>query len=226
MSEKLFFVFDVESVGLHGEGYAYGYVVVDHNGNEIECGESSCDPKFATGDEAGRKWIAENCPKLIAIENHPRDVQFRFVEVWYRWKAKGVVMVADCPWPVEATFLRDCVRRYDMQGPYPLIDVGSVVLAAGGDPIGTFDRKDNELPKHDPLCDARQSARILIQHLKRDDPAAALVAKAREAVESLKISDAYLGWGDCSLENVHNRVRATIHSLAAALDAYAKGGAK
>ncbi len=29
MSEKLFFVFDVESVGLHGEGYAYGYVVVD-----------------------------------------------------------------------------------------------------------------------------------------------------------------------------------------------------
>lgn len=225
MSEKLFFVFDVESVGLHGEGYAYGYVVVDRDGNEIACGESSCDPKFATGDEAGRKWIAENCPKLLSLESVPRDVQFRFLEDWHHWKAKGAVMVADCPWPVEARFLLDCMWC-SMDGPYPLIDVGSVVLAAGGDPVGTFDRKDNELPKHDPLCDARQSARILIQHLKRDDPAAALVAKAREAVESLKISDAYLGWGDCSLENVHNRVRATIHSLAAALAAYEQGGAK
>lgn len=67
---------------------------------------------------------------------------------------------------------------------------------------------------------------LMLKDKEAPDPAAEIVAKAREAVESLKISDAYLGWGDCSLENVHNRVRATIHSLAAALAAYEQGGAK
>ena len=76
-------------------------------------------------------------------------------------------MVADCPWPVEAKFLNACVREYGMAGPYPLIDVGSVVLARGGDPTGPFDRLPNELPKHDPLADARQSARVFIEHLRQ-----------------------------------------------------------
>lgn len=34
--EMLYMVFDVESIGLHGEGFAVGYVVVDRNGERLD----------------------------------------------------------------------------------------------------------------------------------------------------------------------------------------------
>jgi hypothetical protein len=173
MEEKLYFVFDVESIGLHGEAYAYGYVVVDERGAEIEAGSAACDPDRASGFSSDRAWVAANCPPLTITHNSPGDVQCEFYESWLRWKDRAV-MVADCPWPVEAKFLLACHRLYGF-GVYPLIDVASVVLAAGGDPTATFDRHENELPKHDPLADARQSARVFIEHLGdiADDRAAA-----------------------------------------------------
>lgn len=167
MSEKLFFVFDVESVGLYGEGYAYGFVVVNENGVELDAGRCSCNPNCADGDSGGRAWVATNCPEIYQSEPTPKAVRCRFSAEWEEWREQGAIMVADCPWPVEARFLADCVRDLDMPGPYPLIDVASVVLAAGGDPTAEFSRNKNELPKHDPLCDARQSARVLIEHLIR-----------------------------------------------------------
>jgi len=39
-----FMVFDVESVGLHGEGFAVGYVVVNGDGETLEEGLYICDP--------------------------------------------------------------------------------------------------------------------------------------------------------------------------------------
>lgn len=179
---KLFFVFDVESVGLHGEGYAYGFVVVNQDGTELDAGRCSCDPNNAWGDASGRHWIAQNCPELFVSEPDPSSVRRRFADEWSEWSKYGAIMVADCPWPVEARFLTECVREHGMSGPYPLIDVGSVVLAKGGNPIATFDRKDNELPKHDPLADARQSARILIENLANIEDPAATLAEVREAI--------------------------------------------
>jgi len=164
VSDSVFFVFDVESVGLHGEGYAYGYVVVDREGNEIESGECACDPSLASGPDSGRVWITQNAPRLTVTKNSPREVIASFVEAWKRWKGQSAIMAADCPWPVEARFLIACDLGWD--GPYPLIDVGSVVFAVGGDAIGSFERLENERPAHDPLCDARQSARVLVEHLQ------------------------------------------------------------
>jgi len=171
-AERVFFVFDVESVGLHGEGYAYGYVVVDSKGNELASGREAVDPADVNGTTDGREWMKENCPSVAVTKRNLAALHSQFVCDWIHWKVRGAVMVADCPWPVEARFLIACELGFD--GPYPLIDVGSVVLAAGGNPVGEFDRLPNELPKHDPLCDARQSARLLLQHLDatRDDVAA------------------------------------------------------
>lgn len=42
-------VFDVESIGLHGEGFAVGYVVLQ-DCREVECGMFACDPSKAAGD--------------------------------------------------------------------------------------------------------------------------------------------------------------------------------
>lgn len=169
MSERLFFVFDVESVGLHGEGYAVGWVLVSPDGREIDSGYSACPSRNAAGDDAGREWIMENVDPHLPHPKYetPRDVRGDF---WSDWQSKkaGAVMAADVPWPVESRFLNDCVRDFGGDDePYPLIDVASVRLAAGLDPLGTEPRLPNELPAHDPLADARQSARLLIEALAK-----------------------------------------------------------
>jgi hypothetical protein len=170
-STHLYFVFDVESIGLHGEGFAVGYVVKDIEGNEHDCGKFSCLPSNAVGGEDSYKWVRDNIPEMKPTHDAPWLVRAAFWRAWLKWKEKGAVMAADCPWPVEARFLAACVDDSpgvrEWQGPYPLIDVGSVILANGGDPKGKFDRLESERPEHDPLNDARQSARLLIENLSK-----------------------------------------------------------
>lgn len=174
-----FLVFDVESVGLHGEGYAVGYVVVGASGVELESGRFACMPSRCGGTASGREWIGKNVPPIRLTHDEPYQVRDAFWGVWQEWKGKGAILAADCPWPVEARFLAACVddtrpvlrgvvmaestREWD--GPYPLIDVASVRLAAGLDPLGSEHRLPAEMPAHDPLADARQSARLLVEAL-------------------------------------------------------------
>jgi hypothetical protein len=161
-------VFDVESVGLHGEGFAVGYVVIDEHGFRLAEGLHACPPSRAHGDDEGRAWIAENVPTIEPNCVSPANVRDAFWFDWLKWKEQGAVLVADCAWPVEARFLIECVddapndRRWD--GPYPLHELASFMVAAGLDPMATYERLDDE-PQHDPLGDARQSARLLCRAL-------------------------------------------------------------
>jgi hypothetical protein len=41
------------------------------------------------------------------------------------------------------------------------------MLSAGMNPLATYDRTPSELPRHNPLADARQSARLLSEALAR-----------------------------------------------------------
>jgi hypothetical protein len=165
-------VFDVESVGLHGEGFAAGWVVVDDMGGRLGGACYACDPNEAKGHDVDRKWVAKNIPVPHVGYNcrTPKQVRDEFWRAWSFAKDKGAMLVADCAWPVEARFLIACIEDdanvRNWNGPYPLIDVGSVLLAKGKDPLGKFPRLAGELPEHDPFCDAKQSARIFIEALK------------------------------------------------------------
>jgi hypothetical protein len=47
------------------------------------------------------------------------------------------------------------------------------MMAAGQDPMKNHERRGDELPKHNPLADARQSARLLLEAIevtKRERP--------------------------------------------------------
>ncbi len=44
-----------------------------------------------------------------------------------------------------------------------VIDLASLLFAGGRNPTATLDRRETELPVHDPLADAKQSARILTE---------------------------------------------------------------
>ena len=100
----------------------------------------------------------------------PRQVRGAFWDIWMRWKDHITAMVADCAWPVEVRFLIMCVDddigAREWQGPYPLHDLASMLLILGKDPLAVTERLPDELPAHNPLNDARQSARQLIEVLR------------------------------------------------------------
>lgn len=164
-----FMVFDVESIGLHGEGFAVGWVVVTREGQRLAEGVMACDPARCIGTEGNHRWVSDNVPRLVCAFNHPRALRTAFWAEWRRWADRGAQLVADCAWPVEARFLAACVDDDEVrewQGPYPLHDLASVMLICGRNPLETAARLADELPAHHPLHDARQSARLLVECLK------------------------------------------------------------
>lgn len=165
-----YMVFDVESIGLHGEGWSVGWVVVDEDGNELSCGQASCSPDFACGKVDDRRWVRENCPMPTFTHDDPEGVRQAFWQAWLEEQRRGAMLVADCAWPVEARFLIACVEWdtnvRNWRGPYPLHEVATARMMAGLDPLGTETRLPRELPKHDALSDARQSARLWIEALR------------------------------------------------------------
>lgn len=167
---QFYMVFDVESIGLHGEGFAVGYVVLSSEGLTTASGMYGCNPSAASGTGEDRDWVSQNCPTLAINCSSPRSVRKAFWYEWSDWRERGAVLVADCAWPVEARFLTDCVDddlpERAWEGPYPLHELASFMVAAGMDPMATYDRLPTE-PQHDPLGDARQSARLLMQALGR-----------------------------------------------------------
>lgn len=159
-----FFVFDVESIGLHGEGFAVGYVVVDIPGICRDKGLFACNPDNASGNDEGRAWVAQNVPALKATHETPKGIRNAFWWEWRKWAQRGAVLAADCSWPVEARFLIQCVdddpKTREWEGPYPLHDLASIALAHERDPLEVYPRLHGETI-HNPLGDAMQSARIL-----------------------------------------------------------------
>lgn len=165
-----FFVFDVESIGLHGEGWAVGIVILNQKGETVHEACWWCDPDIASGTHENHDWVDEHCPRPDKKFKLPdlKSVRNLFWETWLHWKnGYGAELFADCQWPVEARFLASCVdddvdsREWD--GPYPFHDIASILWSFGVDPLECKSRHADELPEHHPLHDARQSARLLFE---------------------------------------------------------------
>ena len=174
MQNDLYMVFDVESVGLYGAGFAVAWVVVKRNGKIVLSASYYCPPDSLIGSEDDQKWVRENvtvpqCGKL----RYTMDVRNEFWRAWVHAKSQGATLWAECCWPVEARFLLDVIyddpenRKKD--APYPLHDIATIRLAAGFDPLATVDRLKDEIPAHNPLCDARQSARLMLEAMNLID---------------------------------------------------------
>lgn len=167
-------VIDVESVGLHGEAFAIAYVLMDATGRQLDADVLSCDPALARGVQAGHTWVTENVPRFLPNCTSPAQVRQRFWKVYESWKERlggQVRMWAECAWPVETSFLSACIEdnhpAYEWIGPYPLYDIASLMVAYGMNPLTPVERLPDELPAHSPIADARQSARVLHDLLRR-----------------------------------------------------------
>lgn len=184
--DQKFFVFDVESIGLHGEGFAVAGGIYDVVGAPVREFAAHCVPSMAKGvDDAEQRGIdADWAFKNVSVHSSsqefgtPDQLREFFWDEWTLAKQTypDILMFVECGWPVEARFLIKCIEQdvgdRNWNGPYPLHEIATIMLAAGMDPMATYDRNDNEKPAHEPLADARLSARLLseaiiaIQHLQ------------------------------------------------------------
>lgn len=165
-------VIDCESTGLHGRTFAVGAVVFK-DGVETEAffgythnhvSEAGTHHIAFPHDEDDVRWVQKNV--LVHFEGiqptdvHSRAMKDRFWKFWQRHADAGAVLVADVPWPVEAAFLSECIRwdfpSRKWQGPYPLIDVASILAFAGEEYLPEDDTA------HHPVHDARRSAHTLL----------------------------------------------------------------
>jgi len=179
LQDQPFFIFDVESVGLHGEAFAVaGGIYIGGKPVYEFCFDT--DPGNAAGGGADRNWVAENVTisddhcgqngidrRSIFGEKSARGVRNHFWETWMESKRKfpSILMAGECIWPVEARFVLACIDddkdARNWEGPYPFLEISTMMMAAGMDPMGTYERLPSESPAHDPLADARLSARLL-----------------------------------------------------------------
>lgn len=166
-TDQLFFVFDVESVGLHGEGFAVAGGIYDLDGTAVREFAYHCPINAACGNPEDRNWVTENvmvCPGSDSFRS-PKEVRECFWAEWMKAKEKGALMFVECGWPVEAAFVEACITddrtSRNWEGPYPMHEIATLMLAAGMDPMATYEREPHELPAHEPLADARLSARLL-----------------------------------------------------------------
>lgn len=164
---KYYMVFDVESIGLQGPAFAFGYVILDNTFTEVASGIYMNKPNFTLCNPDDVKWVKENVPFITFSKRNIHEV---FNEIWKYWKNKNAYLFAECCFPVETNFLSECVRYYDSPSPYPLYDIASIRFAKGYDPLKEVSRGPIELPKHNPLADARQSARLLKEALSCQAP--------------------------------------------------------
>lgn len=173
-SHPIIVVMDVESIGLYGEAFAVAAAVVA-SGRIIQEFGFACNPDKAKGREADRQWVRENVViddvSCMACMN-PFEVRTRFWQAWMELKKRhpGVILAAECSYPVEAAFLTACIHD-DLEarcweGPYPLHDIATFMWAAGMDPLADRERLPAELPKHNPVADVRQSVRLFVESLK------------------------------------------------------------
>lgn len=177
---KNYFSFDTESAGLFGPPFAVGWVVVDKHGAELEEGYLAC-PLTTTAPANDLRWVQEHVlPTLPIFQNEGLPsyancenlltLMDRFWGAWLEAKQKyeNLTMVTDCPFPVEAAFLLGVAVRQKLTvntSPYPILDVASVLFTADRDPLGAGERKESEHPPHNPVNDARQSVRLLVETL-------------------------------------------------------------
>src|SRR3990167_7921276 len=106
--DMMYLVFDVESIGLHGEGFAFGFVIISEDGIEMVAEEHGCDPYRADGDLTDYAWVTANVTAPTDCAS-PREVRDLFWKHWDAAKDAGMTLVSDCLWPLEARFLEACI---------------------------------------------------------------------------------------------------------------------
>jgi hypothetical protein len=168
---KILMVLDVESVGLYGEPFAVGFVVINSLSRTVldQC-YLACPDSKAQGTDEDRRWIQKNVLPFLPPPNldTPREVREVFWNLYRRivdaYKNQDFSIWADCGYPVEDRFLRLCVQddlsNRVWKAPYPLHEIATVRAALRLDSVLGYDLPDDK--RHNPLEECQYIAPKLI----------------------------------------------------------------
>lgn len=175
--------FDCESNGLHGYTFAIGAVVLD-----VEKPEDTSNRFMGYVDirlfRDIDEWVEANVlPHVIGSDLELYDTLAQLYDAFWDWfliNKQDVLVFSDFGYPVETNFLsylqkQDKSRHW--QGPYPLHDVGTLLLAAGASPdrtnrrewFGDMQEFGGQVPmlyEHNPFDDALASGWCAIKALR------------------------------------------------------------
>ena len=181
---------DCESNGLHGTIFAIGAVIIDADDpdklyNSISEFSGMVDIRL---QEELDPWVIENVLPVSAdldLYDSLREMRGEFWS-WYIEHNKPLteqtIILADFGVPVEARLFRECIAENPVfrgwSGPYPLHDLGTMLLMVGADPDKTNRRTwwhdlyedamfiEPGLRQHDPVDDALGAARCAVKALR------------------------------------------------------------
>lgn len=179
---KFLLSLDAESWGVMGDIFWIGAVLYNEHGYDVDVFDEAVDP--FTCSQAGlrdappelhsrdRKWLMEHVfPRLEGRERYLAGTTASLRSAFWEWlqtvRAKGEVhLLADCGLCIESRLLVDAIKDKPerlSEAPWFVHDVATALHMHGRDPMGTYGRLANELPAHDPVCDARQTARLFAE---------------------------------------------------------------
>jgi hypothetical protein len=171
--KKNIFMFDVESNGLYGEGFAVGAIVSDNKGNVLDTFEL----KSVEGEKnIDNDWVKENVLQYLSdmpTVQTTKELRTEFYNFYMKHKENSRIF-SDCNYPVETTFLAD-VAKDDLENrqwnmPYPLEDVAT----AENININRTKYYENNFFKENPTAINSVSQYKLRKHNPLDDSIASL----------------------------------------------------
>ena len=154
---------DAETNGLYGDVWAIGAVTLTQAPDQRETEAAVVFSGQLDPDVVTDPWTWANVVPHVDLPRY--DTREHLLDAfWDTWLAHSAasrsVAVADCGYPVETGLYRACVElapevRWN-QGPFPLHELSTWLLAAGLDP--ELDRREyvgrTDLVCHNPVADA------------------------------------------------------------------------
>ncbi len=169
MNEDLVLSIDVETNGLIGLPFIVYAAVFSPQGECLNTFLGRCE--LLEPEEFVKEQVLPACEHIPINCDSMDDLLRKFAKFYLQYDSLRVI--SHIPFPVETNFfslLQEDILIGEFQGPYPLIDVGSMLLLAGENPtsLEEYMKKHQIEPPsgvaHDPEYDAK-SAFSVYQHL-------------------------------------------------------------
>lgn len=173
MKSNLVFL-DVETDGLYGAFLSAALIATDMQGNEIERAYYGIEKSKLKITEP---WVIENVlPRMGDYEpcENEEELLRKAWGFWIRYQ-ESAYAAAYVGYPVESRFLEACVRmnlpENTFKAPFPLLDLSSILLAKGYDPLLDLEElvtEDIAMNKHNPLYDVEMTV-LAWKHLMKTE---------------------------------------------------------
>ena len=156
--DNLFFI-DAETDGLYGQILSVAVIVTDEKCKEIERKYWGLDIK---PKQLESQWVRQNVLPIMANYETCQNELELIENVWKLWRKyeRSAYAVGDVIFPVETGLFSKCVgqdiKEREFKAPVPFVDMNSVLLAKGLDPMVEREALLSDLPigiKHNALYD-------------------------------------------------------------------------